>query len=189
MEGDALSRTVSILALAVSATTAWLTLFRRGRLQMTRPAIVFFGYDTSPNQMPKIFLRALLFSTAKRGHVIENMFVEVIHEGTPHVFSFWAYGDAKGLSPGSGLRVAEDGVVYNHHFLLSNNHDRFRFLPGQYVVRAYATTIYRTDPVLLSSIDLTLNASDSMAAENKAQGIMFDWEPQARRYYAHPGSS
>lgn len=188
MDGDVLSRTVSILALAVSATTAWLTLFRRGRLQMTRPAIVFFGYDTSPNQMPKIFLRALLFSTAKRGHVIENMFVEVSHDGKSCTFSFWGYGDVKGLSPGSGLRVGEDGVVYNHHFLLSNNRGVFRFLPGQYVVRVYATTVYRTDPVLLSSIDLTLNAGDSMAAENKAQGIIFDWEPQTRRYYTHPGS-
>src|SRR6185503_15304275 len=32
----------STLALAVSAVTAWLTLFRRGDLQMMQPTVVFF---------------------------------------------------------------------------------------------------------------------------------------------------
>lgn len=33
------------LALAISGITAWLSFFRRGRLRMTQPTIIFFGPD------------------------------------------------------------------------------------------------------------------------------------------------
>jgi len=39
---------------------------------MTRPNIIAFVYEDSK---PEIFLRCLLFSTARRGNIIENMYV------------------------------------------------------------------------------------------------------------------
>jgi hypothetical protein len=57
---------IATLSLCISLLTAWLTLFRRGRLQMTKPAVVFFGFDNVPKTTAKIFLRALLYSTAIR---------------------------------------------------------------------------------------------------------------------------
>lgn len=56
---------------------------------MTKPTIVFFGYDTVPKPTPKVFLRTLLYSTATRGQVIEGMRVIVRYEGGERVFSFW----------------------------------------------------------------------------------------------------
>ena len=41
---------ISSLALAVSAVTAWLTLFRRGALKMTQPTVIFFGPDGGPRE-------------------------------------------------------------------------------------------------------------------------------------------
>ncbi|HWN99986.1 MAG TPA: hypothetical protein VNS63_12045 [Blastocatellia bacterium] len=42
---DAASIVISVSALVVSVTTAWLTLFRRGTIRMTQPTLVFFGPD------------------------------------------------------------------------------------------------------------------------------------------------
>jgi hypothetical protein len=57
---DPFSITVSVLALFISAVTAWLTLFRRGTVKMTQPTVIFFGPDhpRSGEILPKIFLRA-----------------------------------------------------------------------------------------------------------------------------------
>ena len=42
---DALALAISTLSLIVAATTAWLTLFRRGTVRMTQPTVIFFGRD------------------------------------------------------------------------------------------------------------------------------------------------
>jgi hypothetical protein len=70
---------ISFLALIVSAMTAWLTLFRIGTLRMTRPTVIFFGPDGPPRQADglKIFLRTLLYSTAKRAQIVEGMYVRL----------------------------------------------------------------------------------------------------------------
>jgi len=48
---------VSILALTISVVTAWLTLFRRGTVRMTRPTAIYFGADGSASSSPKVYLR------------------------------------------------------------------------------------------------------------------------------------
>ena len=67
---------LSALALGVSASTAWLTLFRHGKLRMTQPTVVFFGPDGGrrDGQKPrlKVFLRTLLYSTSRRGQTVER---------------------------------------------------------------------------------------------------------------------
>jgi hypothetical protein len=68
-------------ALIVSVIVAWQTLFCRGSLRMTKPTLIVFTHEelSTPDRrtVPKIFLRTLLYSTAKRGWVIENMFVNL----------------------------------------------------------------------------------------------------------------
>lgn len=70
------SLVISILALVVSVTVAWLTLFRRGNLRMTRPVLVGFLYDL-PAGDPKVFFRSMLFATGKRGHILESIFLRL----------------------------------------------------------------------------------------------------------------
>lgn len=117
---DPVALAVSVLSLAVSAVTAWLTLFRRGTVRMTQPTVIFFGPD-SPRSgrekgLPKIYLRTLLFSTSKRGRVIESMHVSLERSETRQNFNIWVHGDDK-LVRGSGLYVGATGVAANHHFL------------------------------------------------------------------------
>src|SRR3984957_17161046 len=104
---DPFSITVSVLALAVSAVTAWLTLFRRGTVKMTQPTVIFFGPDTprshSDTPLPKVYLRTLLFSTSKRGRVIESMHVALSRNETHQNFNVWVYGERGKLVRGSGI--------------------------------------------------------------------------------------
>jgi hypothetical protein len=175
---------ISGLALAVSITTAWLTLFRRANLRMTRPVLVGFLYDL-PAGDPKIFFRAMLFATGKRGHVIESLLLKVRRGETTQTFNFWMYGETKALMIGSGLRVGEDGVAFNHHFLTPKDSNAFAFQPGEYVIEIYARTVLRSDAILLSTVRLTLTPEDARALADNRAGALFTWGPDSQSYHAH----
>src|SRR5260370_11911528 len=115
----------------------WLGFFRRGRIGMSEPALVALLYDL-PIGEPKVFFRALLYSTGKRGQMIESMFLRVRRGEVSQTFNFWGYGE-KSLLPRSGLRVGEDGVAANHHFLPPRKDSPFRSLPGDYTIEVYAS--------------------------------------------------
>lgn len=51
---------ISVMSFTVSVAALWFTWLRRGRLSMTKPTLIFFGYDTEPRLTPKVFLRTLL---------------------------------------------------------------------------------------------------------------------------------
>ena len=91
-----ISIVVSVLALAISVATAWLTLFRRGTVRMTQPTTIYFGADASSSPSPKVYLRTLLYSTAKRGQIIESMFVKLRRAESIQTFNIWAGGAAFG---------------------------------------------------------------------------------------------
>ena len=128
---------ISLLALAVSVTTAWLTLFRRGTIRMTQPTVVFFGPD-GPAGSPKVFLRTLLYSTAKRGQIVENMFVKLRRRQSLQTFNIWVYCDGP-LARGSGLFVGDSGITCNHHFLLPKDGTDFKWLAGPGFLRGRQT--------------------------------------------------
>src|SRR5712692_8982158 len=87
------SLVISFLALAVSVSTAWLTFFRAGQLRMTQPTVIFFGPDggVRPGQKRrlKVFLRTLLYSTARRGQTIESLHVNLQRGESRQNFSIW----------------------------------------------------------------------------------------------------
>ncbi|AZI37884.1 hypothetical protein NT2_13_00750 [Caenibius tardaugens NBRC 16725] len=170
---DYVSIPISIISLAISLGTFWLAFLDRGRLAMTKPTIVFFGYDTVPKPTPKVFLRTLLYSTATRGQVVEGMYAVVRHCNAERVFSFWGYGETEKLSPGSGLHVSRTGLAVNHHFVLSVHEDAYQFEPGNYEIDVIADVVGQTKPVKLSTICLTLN-TDHVAALAKHNGVLFE---------------
>jgi hypothetical protein len=146
-----ISTTISVLSLAVSALTAWLTLFRRGRIKMTQPTVIFFGPDsgrTNEAPLPKVYLRALLFATSKRGRVIESMYVALSRNETRQNFNIWVYGNEK-LARGSGLFVGETGVEANHHFLIPRDGSTFHFTEGRYRMDVFAKLLGDRSQTLL----------------------------------------
>jgi hypothetical protein len=135
-----LSFVISCLALIVAGITAWLTFFRRGRLVMTQPTTVFFGLDGKnfDKDKCKVYLRTLLYCTAKRGYVLESLFISLQRNESKQNFNVWVYGNKGELQRGSGLFVPAEGVTFDHHFLLPMDGTDFRFLPGEYLVKVFA---------------------------------------------------
>ena len=159
--------------MAISLGTFWLAVIDRGRLKMTKPTIVFFGFDMVPHATPKVFLRTLLYSSSARGQVVEGMYAKVRHEGNERVFSFWGYGETEKLSAGSGLHVSKTGLAANHHFVLSVHEAAYRFDPGDYEIDVFADVVGRKSAVQLSTIRLTLTL-ELAAALTKHEGVLFE---------------
>jgi hypothetical protein len=189
---NAVSLVVSVLALAVSATTAWLTLFRRGTVRMTQPTLIYFGSDKprlGQQPPPKIFLRTLLFATSKRGRVIESMHVSLARSETNQNFNIWVHGSGSGgsgaLVRGSGVFVGETGVAADHHFLTPEDGKHFRFSAGHYRLTVYVQLV--GDKALLKLFSQQLEITSDLAAqlEKPGAGLYFDWGPDSSRYLPH----
>lgn len=185
---DPITLSVAALALAISATTAWLTLFHRGTIKMTQPTVIFFGPDEPrPNKKgswPKIFLRCLLFSTSKRGRVIESMHATLSRNETRQNFNIWVHGDEK-LVRGSGLFVGETGVSTNHHFMIPMDGSSFIFTEGTYHLQVFARLLGDQDSKLLFVQSLEIKREVSTALEEPGAGLYFDWGPDSSRYLSH----
>lgn len=179
---------VSIVALLISGATAWLTLFRPGRLQMTQPTVVFLGPDGGrPGEGEprlKVFLRTLLYSSSQRGQIVESMHINLQRGESSQNFSIWVYGDDR-LARGSGLHVGMAGVACNHHFLLPKDGADFRLLPGQYTLRVFGKRVIDPEPLELAKIVLHITDSQAHALQDPNAGIYFDWRPDQQEYHSH----
>ncbi|MCL1555087.1 hypothetical protein M3O38_06620 [Xanthomonas nasturtii] len=185
---DPVALTISVLSLAVSAVTAWLTLFRRGTIRMTQSTVIFFGPDAAragdSAALPKIYLRTLLFATSKRGRVIESMHVSLERSETRQNFNIWVHGDEK-LVRGSGLYVGETGVAANHHFLTPDDGNAFRFSSGRYVLRVHARLLGDSAAKQLFSQELDISPTLASQLDEPGVGLYFDWGPDSSRYLPH----
>lgn len=179
-EPDLFARTVSVIALLISIITAYLTLFRRGTICMTKPTFIAFCYDWDENKpKAKVVIRSLLYSTGKRGQIIENMFITVRRGETQQTFNIWGHGEFKGLARGSGLFVGETGVTYYHHFNPPHDSD-FSFLQGDYEICVYAVLIGNFGHKSTRKVyTVQLTASDSPSQDEQ---LWFDWAPDSRKY-------
>lgn len=185
MDNQQISTLISVVALAVSLTTLYLTYLRRGVVRMTRPTIIFFGPDGSRGPA-KVFLRSLLYCTAKRGRIIENMFIKLRRAESTQTFNIWVYGDrTESLVRGSGLFVGFEGVVSNHHFLLPKDGTKYEFFEGNYQLDVFATFTNRKNPLLLSRQNLFLTQDQANAINKLDSGVYFDWGPDAGTYHSH----
>jgi hypothetical protein len=186
---DPFSLAISVLSLAVSSVTAWLTLFRRGKIKMTQPTTIFFGPDTprSPDEAPspKVYLRTLLFSTSKRGRVVESMHVTLSRNETHQNFNIWVYSEREKLVRGSGLFVGETGVAANHHFLTPKDGSSFHFTEGRYKLDVFAHLLGEQKPTQLFSQVLEVTHDIATALKERSAGVYFDWGPDSSRYLSH----
>jgi hypothetical protein len=145
---------------------------------MTRPSLIAF---LSEEGQPKIFMRALLYSTGKRGHIVESLYLKVRRGHVSQVFDFWMYGESRAEFVGSGLRVGEEGVASNHYFLPPKE-PSFEFLAGQYVIEVHAKILTRRKPVVLSKVELSLSEEFAVAFADPAVGVRFKWVPESGGY-------
>ena len=156
---------------------------------MTHPTVIFFGPDMprSPVEeaLPKVFLRTLLFSTSKRGRIVQNMYVSLTRSDTVQNFNIWTYGETEKLVRGSGLFVGETGVAANHHFLIPREGVSFQFTEGQYRLDVYAHLLGDRERILLFSHILEVTREAAVFVEHAKAGIYFDWWPDTSHYLIH----
>ena len=154
---------------------------------MTQPTVIYFGPDggfktgEAPN---KVYFRTLLYSTGKRGQIIENMFIRLRRGETQQNFNIWVYGE-KELSRGSGLFVSETGLAKNHHFLLPSDGTAFKFFPGHYTLEVFVTEVGRQSARKLFTLNLEVTGELAKGLSDSGYGLYFDWGPDAQRYVAH----
>lgn len=179
---------IAMLALSVSALTLWLTHMRKGKVKLTRPAVVYFGPDGSRdeglNGNPKIYLRGLLISDSKRGRIVENLHATLQHNESKQNFNVWVYGDDR-LVRGSGLFVGDTGVVANHHFLLPKSGNGFKFQAGKYRLDIYASILGNKKISLLFTDSFDISSAEASTIASGMGGLYFDWGPQSNGYISH----
>jgi len=181
-----ISLAVSLLALSVSAFTAWATLVKRGSVLMTQPTTVYFGPDGGAHSHFKVFFRTLLYATAKRGCIVESLFIRLsrMDRDTSRLFMIWVYGD-DALRRGSGLFIPEGGLTANHHFLLPFDRSSFDVLSGWYTLEVYCSIVGEKRSRLLRSIHLEVSERESKALTDSDNGLYFDWNPEFKGYRSH----
>jgi len=160
---------------------------------MTQPTVIYFGpdavrYDASfkPRPaLPKIYLRTLLFSTSKRGRVVESIHVSLSRNETHQNFNIWVYGEDK-LVRGSGLFVGESGITANHHFLAPNDVGHtYRFVAGTYRLDVFAKLLGENKRKQLFTQSLEVSQESAALLDKPGNGLYFDWGPDASRYQSH----
>jgi hypothetical protein len=177
---------ISCLALIASGITLWLTFFRNGRLAMTQPTQIFFGPDgPSFEGGSKVYLRTLLYATAKRGYVLESLHLSLQRNETKQNFNIWVCGEKGDLNRGSGLFVPQEGVTLAHHFLLPEDGANFSFLAGTYSLSVYAKGVGQTQTTRLTLINLSISESIAKALSEPHAGLYFDWSPDQQVYHPH----
>jgi hypothetical protein len=182
-----LSFVISCLALGISGLTAWLTFFRKGTLKMTQPTMVYFGPDGNnlDDSKNKIYLRTLLYCSAKKGYVLESLYLSVQRNETKQNFNFWVYGQKGQLSRGSGLFVPQDGVTFDHHFLPPKDGTEYLFLPGLYTITVFANAVNQITATKLMSLQLAVSDAHAEVLKNTNAGLFFDWGPDQQKYHAY----
>lgn len=183
MRVEVLSALLAGLALIGSAFTAWFTLLRRGAVRMTQPTLIFFGPDGSRGPA-KVYLRTLLYSTARRGRIMENMYLRLRGPGGDTLFNVWVYGERE-MARGSGLFVPYEGTTCNHHFLQPRTTATYTFDAGRYEVRVFVSVVGRKRPRQILRQELAVSPADADAMATRDAGVFYDWEPDTRSYAAH----
>jgi hypothetical protein len=169
----------------LSIYTLWATQLRRGRLKMTQPALVCLRREL-PANTPKIFMRTLLFATAVKGRVVENMFLRVQQPMGTYVFDFWGYGESEKLTLGSGLFVGQTGVAYNHHFNPRLGSVDFLFAAGEYRIEVFATAVGEKRAEKLMELSFTVGgeqAAELLQIMDRELWLL--WNADMRSYDGH----
>lgn len=148
---------------------------------MTQPVLVGLLYDL-PGKEPKVFFRAMLYATGKRGHIVESLYLKVRCGDLTRDFNFWMYGETNALMIGSGLRVGEDGVSSNHHFLPPKEASSFTFLAGDYTIDVYAHIVKRSARILLKTVRISLSQEQAATLRDPTMGVLFTLVPDSQCY-------
>ena len=150
---DWITLIISSLALLISIIILRLSYFFKGKIKITKPSIICFLGENGSDES-KILLRTLIYSTAEKGHYIQNMYITLRNEIETVSLYNWGYGEDK-LVYGSGLFINKTGVLNNHHFFLPDGSD-WKIREGKCEIEIFIENV--DDSVFkLYSLELNIN--------------------------------
>lgn len=180
---EIISILIAVLSFTISAWTWWSTDIYRGSVKMTYPPMMRFSHDDLYKESPQVYLRMLLYSTAKRGNIIESIYLKHKVGNKSYILSKWICKDEK-LHRGSGLYIGKEGIVCDHYFILPRVGESYSFIAGENILEIYARVINKRKPILLKTIKviLTKEEADTMKTHTGSK-IHFDIDPETNQYY------
>lgn len=183
---DLFSLAVASGSFVISMVALYLTYFHKGSLKLTRPTALFFTRDGIEGQF-KIVITALLYSTAKRGQVVESMFIKLIRDGSTTTFGEWIYWEGSKVHLG-GVKVGEEGRSLFDHFILSDDDKNFNFTSGKYLLEIYASQVGNKRPIRLFQTEFVLDAETSETIKPQGRGFALLWNSDNQSYRIQTGS-
>ena len=109
---EQISITITVLALCISALTAWLTLFRRGTVKMTQPTVIFLDQTTRVRGMNHRYPRSFSehCSSRQRNSAASLKACTSLFLGTSHnKISTFGFTVMKGWTAGVDCLLAKPG--------------------------------------------------------------------------------
>jgi hypothetical protein len=171
---------IAVVSLLLSLTVAYMTLLRKGNLHMTVP--VQISFQSANGRRPEVILKTFLYATGKRGYVIESLYLEVQRGARSHLFSSWSYRQNGQLTPASGLRVDDDGVISDNHFFETDKRERFYFEQGKYEIRVYARVANRHAARVLHTVQLGVSDEQASQMHIRNSAMVYTFDPQKMEY-------
>lgn len=171
----------SAIALALSAYTFWRTELHRGHLLLGRPQQFYLGADGGGRGPPKVYLKALIYSTSRNGHIVENLFVRVVKRDATQTFPIWVY-ETERMNRNGGLFVPREGIVASHHFILSDDAAPFAFDHGEIKLEIFGSIVGRQRPIRLHCASLEISEVEAENMKDGTGGLYFDWGPESGSY-------
>lgn len=175
---------LSLIAIGISATTAWFTFFHKGKVKMTHPNIfAIIPREGLSVACPKIYMRVLLYCTSKSGRAVESMYLKISREGDVRKFQYWAHGESRELVPGSGIFVGPQGYEANHHFTPLEDNATYDFQTGKYSIEVYGKVVGASAPVPMAVLSFNLGIPEANALkESQDTAVFFWWDAEGRNY-------
>jgi len=180
-----LTPAIAVLALLLSAGHIWVSQFWRGRVFLTQPMIFYFGWDDRQEEsVPKIMLRAALFSEGVRGQVVEALSILVKNADGEFEFALWGYDEGHGLMRGSGIFIGSAGHIAYHHFNPVDAEHTFAYSGTDYEVKVLAKLFGRRSPTVLGRYQLSLDQEiEGIPLAHGEVGVIWNWSMQEDCYY------
>ena len=173
---------ISIFALIISALTFYFSHAYAGKIKMSKPNQIWFGF-ANPSRKAHILLKSVLYSTGAQGHIVERLYARLESNSSSQEFSSWVIGKQTDTYKPGGMRITKEGYMGDHHFIFPNDGTSYIFKTGNYSLKIFAKIAGENSDKLLREVNL--NIPNHLSAElSSSKGIYFNFHSSDGNYIA-----
>jgi hypothetical protein len=174
---------LTVVALLVSFLTFYYVRVDKGMVRMTQPSLIYLQSTDSNIQMATVVFAALIYSTADRGHYVEDIFVRLERDESSQNFSGCKYEDHGALRE-PGFYVDRNGLAGRYHFWAPGYDGPYSILPGEYTLHVVVKCVGE-DEMEIGEERLSLSKDLCQAMKERKTGVCFTWSAGGQKYIGH----